>query len=59
MANKDVVKESVPYGTYIEVTGFYESEASGNVSNGPIKYRFMLGKDAVKTAMPSATTTTR
>ena len=45
---KDVVKESVPYGTYIEVTGFYESEASGNVSNGPIKYRFMLGKDAVK-----------
>ena len=48
VANKDVVKESVPYGTYIEVTGFYESEASGNVSNGPIKYRFMLGKDAVK-----------
>lgn len=48
VANKDVVKESVPYGTYIEVTGFYESAASGNISNGPITYRFMLGKDAVE-----------
>ena len=40
------------YGTYIEVTDSTSPEASG-VANGPIKYRFMLGKDAVKrAAMP-------
>ena len=48
VANSGVEKENVPYGTYIEVTAYYESEASNNISNGPIKYRFMLGKDAVK-----------
>lgn len=38
-------KDNVPYGTYIEVEGFYDSRNPSNISNGPIKYRFMLGKD--------------
>ncbi|WP_300301042.1 hypothetical protein [uncultured Muribaculum sp.] len=41
-------KDGMEYGTYIEVSAYYESEASGNISNGPIKYRFMLGKDAIR-----------
>lgn len=40
-------KDGKEYGTFIEVSAYYESEASGNISSGPIKYRFMLGKDAV------------
>lgn len=48
VADTIVKKEGLKYGTYIEVTGFYESEAAGNLSNGPIKYRFMLGKDAIE-----------
>lgn len=38
-------KDGVPNGTYIEVTGYYESNADGNYSHGKIKYRFMLGKN--------------
>lgn len=32
-------------GTYIEVVGYYESKNAEKVTSGPIKYRFMLGKD--------------
>lgn len=41
----DDVKDGVPYGTYIEVIGHYYSTADGAMSEGDIKYRFMLGKD--------------
>lgn len=48
VANSETKKENVEFGTYIEVTGYYESEAAGNLSNGPITYRFLLGKDAIE-----------
>lgn len=38
-------KDSKPNGTYVEVTGYYRSENAGYVSEGPIRYRFMLGKN--------------
>ena len=41
----DAAKDSKPNGTYVEVTGYYESRNNDYVSSGPIKFRFMLGKD--------------
>lgn len=41
----DKAKDSKPNGTYVEVTGYYESRSNDNVTGGPIKYRFMLGKN--------------
>lgn len=38
-------KDRVPYGTYVEVEAYYISENPGKTGQGPIKYRFMLGKD--------------
>ncbi len=39
-------KDGKPYGTYVEVHGYYRCSAKDNtMSEGPIKYRFMLGKD--------------
>lgn len=38
-------KDNVPYGTYIEVEGYYQSRNENYVSEGPIKYRFMLGQN--------------
>lgn len=38
-------KDRIPYGSYIEVEGYYVSENHANMSEGPIKYRFMLGRD--------------
>ena len=34
-------KDKLEFGTYIEVEAYYE----GRLTEGPIKYRFMLGKD--------------
>lgn len=48
VAGADIAKDGVPYGTYIEVVAHYYSNASGNISQGDIRYRFMLGKDAAK-----------
>lgn len=45
MGDKSKPKDDKPYGTYIEVTGYYRSINPDKVGNGPIKYRFMLGKD--------------
>ncbi len=42
------VCDGLPYGTYIDVEGYYISNSTGNISRGPIHYRFMLGKDEVK-----------
>ncbi|MDE5796664.1 MAG: hypothetical protein K2H75_06110, partial [Muribaculaceae bacterium] len=42
--NKDF-KDRVPYGTYIEVEAYYISANPGKIGEGPIKYRFMLGKN--------------
>lgn len=39
-------KDNMPYGTYVEVEGYYVSNASGSEGKGKILYRFMLGKDA-------------
>ena len=38
-------KDGVPCGTYIEVDAYYVSINSEKVGSGPIKYRFMLGKN--------------
>ena len=38
-------KDGIKYGTYIEVEGYYSSNAYGNYTHGKIKYRFMLGKN--------------
>lgn len=39
-------KDRKPFGTYVEVKGFYRSTArDGHVESGPIVYRFMLGQD--------------
>lgn len=38
-------KDQVPMGSYIEVEGYYLSQNKNNIGSGPIKYRFMLGKN--------------
>ncbi|MDE7141708.1 MAG: DUF4906 domain-containing protein, partial [Muribaculaceae bacterium] len=39
-------KDGKPYGTYVQVHGHYRCTShDGSVSAGPIRYRFMLGKD--------------
>lgn len=38
-------KDNMPYGTYIEVQGYYRSINPERVGSGPIVYRFMLGKN--------------
>ena len=39
-------KDHKPYGTYIEVTGYYRNTSNTeHVSSGPIVYRFMLGQN--------------
>lgn len=45
--NIPVYKDNVPYGTYIEVDGYYDSSNPATQTTGPkpIKYRFMLGQD--------------
>lgn len=43
--NNTYYKDSKPGGTYIEVKAFYVSTLPGNVGQGEIVYRFMLGKD--------------
>ncbi len=39
-------KDSQLYGTYVEVVAYYDSRHKDKVSQGPIKYRFMLGKNS-------------
>lgn len=34
-------------GTYIEVEGYYDLSSNTSVSRGPIRYRFMLGKNEI------------
>lgn len=42
-------KDHKPYGTYIEVRGFYRNSSNSQfLSSGPIVYRFMLGQDVDK-----------
>ncbi len=38
-------KDQMPYGSYIEVKAHYVSRNAGDMSEGDITYRFMLGKD--------------
>lgn len=38
-------KDKVPYGTYVEVEAYYVSANPERPSSGPIRYRFMLGKN--------------
>lgn len=38
-------KDKIAAGTYIEVEAYYDSRNENNVTNGPIIYRFMLGKN--------------
>lgn len=39
-------KDSRLYGTYIEVVAYYDSRNKDKISQGPIRYRFMLGKNS-------------
>lgn len=48
VAHSDLKKDGVPYGTYVEVTAHYHSDAPGNITDGTIKYRFLIGKDTKK-----------
>lgn len=41
-------KDQMLYGTYIEVKAHYVSRNAGDMSEGDITYRFMLGKDTDK-----------
>lgn len=41
-------KDSVPFGTYIEVEGYYDVRLSDRPGEGKIIYRFMLGQDVEK-----------
>lgn len=43
--NKTGYKDAKVYGTYIEVKAYYISNNPGDMSQGEIIYRFMLGKD--------------
>ncbi|MDE6288117.1 MAG: hypothetical protein K2M00_04960, partial [Muribaculaceae bacterium] len=38
-------KDRIKCGTYIEVEAYYDSRNKDKISQGPIKYRFMLGKN--------------
>ena len=38
-------KDNKPYGSYIEVKGYYVNKTADAASQGDIIYRFMLGKD--------------
>lgn len=38
-------KDNKRNGTYVEVIGYYKGSKDGKASDGPIIYRFMLGKD--------------
>lgn len=38
-------KDNIHYGSYIEVEAYYVSQNPDNVSQGKIKYRFMLGQN--------------
>ena len=40
-------RDGKPCGTYIEVEGYYISNSLTNPGKGPIRYRFMLGKNTV------------
>ena len=40
----DDYRDNVPYGTFIEVEAYYQCDTIP-LSNGPIRYRFMLGQD--------------
>ncbi|MDE6018558.1 MAG: hypothetical protein K2G85_07070 [Muribaculaceae bacterium] len=39
-------KDSELFGTYIEVVAYYDSRHKDKISQGPIRYRFMLGKNS-------------
>lgn len=43
--SSDGYRDGKPYGTYVEVTGYYVSDNDNKKGRGPIVYRFMLGKD--------------
>lgn len=38
-------KDARPFGSYVEVKGYYENEGKARPGKGEITYRFMLGKD--------------
>ncbi len=45
--NKERWKDEKPYGSYIEVEGYYQNFRSGQLTQGPIIYRFMLGENVI------------
>ncbi len=46
-STKTAWKDARPYGSYVEIKGYYVSNDDGRPGQGPITYRFMLGKNTV------------
>ena len=47
VADRDIVKDNKPYGSYIEVEAYYQNLNAGQLSQGKIIYRFMLGQNVI------------
>lgn len=46
-ADNKAWKDAKPFGSYIEVRGYYENNGTTTPGRGDIIYRFMLGKDVI------------
>ncbi len=44
-ATGTILKDEKPYGTYVEVIGYYINLSAEGATHGPIRYRFMMGKN--------------
>ena len=47
VADRDIVKDNKPYGSYVEVEAYYQNLNAGSLSQGRIVYRFMLGLNVI------------
>ena len=47
VADRDIMKDNKPFGSYIEVEAYYQNLNAGNLNQGKIIYRFMLGQNAI------------
>lgn len=45
VADRDIIKDNKPFGSYIEVEAYYQNLNAGSLSQGKIIYRFMLGQN--------------
>lgn len=47
VADRDIVKDNKPFGSYIEVEAYYQNLNAGQLTQGKIIYRFMLGQNVI------------